>query len=78
MNTCGWSEFAVCLNFEHDCMALSRQWYCDHNKMWWFVQDCKRRVEREEREFWRMLRKLNKDMEMEKEDRLLLVDTESL
>ena len=54
-----------------------RQWYCDH-KMWWFVQDCKRRVEREERGFWRMLRKLNKDMEMEKEDRLLLVDTESL
>ena len=51
-------------------------WYYDH-KMTWFVEACRRRVEREEREFWRMLNKLNKELEESKEQRQLLVDTES-
>jgi hypothetical protein len=51
-------------------------WYYDH-KMTWLVEACRRRVEREEREFWRMLNKLNKELEESKEQRQLLVDTES-
>ena len=63
------------LNVEHNCMARV-VWYYDH-KMTWLVEACRRRVEREEREFWRMLNKLNKELEESKEQRQLLVDTES-
>jgi uncharacterized cysteine cluster protein YcgN (CxxCxxCC family) len=75
MTTCGCPAFAVRLNVEHNCMARV-VWYYDH-KMTWFVEACRRRVEREEREFWRMLNKLNKELEESKEQRQLLVDTES-
>ena len=75
MTTCGCPAFAVRLNVEHNCMARV-VWYYEHN-MRWFVEVCRRRVEREEREFWRMLNKLNKELEESKEQRQLLVDTES-
>ena len=46
--------------------------------MWWYVRTCRVRVEREEREFWQKLREATKTLEMEKEQRLLLAETDSV
>ena len=45
--------------------------------MWWYVFNFHHRVEREDREFMRKCREVTKTLEMEKEQRLLLVDTDS-
>ena len=68
--------FAVCVEAEHDCFERQR-WYYEH-KMWWYVRACRVRVEREEREFWQKLREATKTLEMEKEQRLLLAETDSV
>ena len=75
MKGCG-SPVAVCVEAEHDCFER-QQWYYEH-KMWWYVRACRVRAEREEREFWKKLREATKTLEMEKEQRLSLAETDSV
>ena len=75
MKGCG-STVAVCVEAEHDFFER-QQWYYEY-KMWWYVRACRVRAEREEREFWKKLREATKTLEMEKEERLLLAETDSV
>ena len=46
--------------------------------MWLYVRACRVRAEREEREVWKKLREATKTLEMEKEQRLSLAETDSV
>ena len=67
---------AVCVEAEHDCFKR-QQWYYEH-KMWWYVRTSRVRAEHEEREFWKKVREATKTVEMEKEQRLYLAETDSV
>ena len=72
---CGSPSFAVCLRSEHNC-GDCRYWYYEH-RMWWYVTKCQQRVEREERDFRRMLLKVREYLDEDKEERFLLAGTDS-